>query len=104
MRSVSIGRVDPPLLRATDATGDVYDDPSEDALYMFMEDLRSPGSSVRVERLEEGREGEWAHVSLNESGLYGFDSSERVHYVSSLNTIHTFLTRWAFDLSSPDSE
>jgi hypothetical protein len=30
--------------------------------------------------------------------LYEFDSSEHVHYVSSLNTIHAFLTRWAFDL------
>ena len=52
-----------PILRATDATGEVYDDPSEDALYMFMEDLKSPGSSFRIERLEEGREGEWAQVA-----------------------------------------
>jgi hypothetical protein len=33
--------VNGPILRATDATGEVYDDPSEDALFMFMEDLRS---------------------------------------------------------------
>jgi hypothetical protein len=35
---------------------------------------------------------------MNEAGLYEFDSSEHVHYVSSMNTIHDFLTRWAFDL------
>jgi hypothetical protein len=90
--------VSDPILRATDPLGDVYDDPSEDALYMFMEDLRSAGQSFRVERLEEGRQGEWAQVALNEHGLYVFDSSENVHYVSSMSTIHDFLTRWAFDL------
>ncbi|HXY82044.1 MAG TPA: hypothetical protein VEH55_11800 [Gaiellaceae bacterium] len=86
-----------PILRATDAMGEIYDDPSEDALYMFMEDLR-PGSSLRVERLEEGREDEWARVAMNDAGLYAFESSDHVHYVSSLRTIHEFLTRWAFDL------
>jgi hypothetical protein len=93
--------VSDPILRATDTTGAVYDDPSEDALYMFMEDLNAPVASLRVERLEEGREAEWAQVAMNEAGLYEFESSERVHYVSSLRTIHEFLTRWAFDL--PDS-
>lgn len=87
-----------PILRATDATGEVYDDPSEDALYMFMEDLTFAGSCIRVDRLEEGRKGEWAQVAMNAAGLYEFESSEHVHYVSSLNTIHEFLTRWAFDL------
>jgi hypothetical protein len=90
--------VSAPILCATDTTGEVYDDPSEDGLYMFMEELRSAGQSFRVERLEEGREGEWAQVALNEHGLYVFDSSENVHYVSSLRAIHDFLTRWTFDL------
>jgi hypothetical protein len=90
--------VDDPILRVTDAIGEVYDDPSEDALYMFMEDLRSAAQSFRVERLEEGREGEWAQVALNDHGLYVFDSSDKLHYVSSIREIHAFLTRWAFDL------
>jgi hypothetical protein len=89
--------VDEPILRARDATGEIYDDPSEDALYMLMEDLKWPSAFVRVERLEEGRERDWAQVRVNETGLYEFSSSERVHYVSSLRTIHEFLTRWAFD-------
>jgi len=89
-----------PILRATDATGEVYDDPSEDALYMFMEDLASPGSFIRVERLEDERKGEWAQVAMTEGGLFEFASSDHVHYVSSLRTIHEFLTRWAFDLPS----
>jgi hypothetical protein len=65
---------------------------------MFMQELKSPGTSVLVERLEEGREGEWARVGLNETGLYNFESSQHVHYVSSLKTIHEFLTRWAFEV------
>jgi hypothetical protein len=89
--------VSEPILRATDATGEAYDDPSEDALYMFMEDLNSAGAFIRVDRLDDGREGDWAQVTMNEAGLYEFDSSEHVHYVSSLTTIHEFLTRWAFD-------
>jgi hypothetical protein len=87
-----------PILRATDSSGETYDDPSEDALYMLMADLRAPGSSFRVERLTAGREDEWATVTLNDSGDYGFDSSAHVQYVSSLREIHGFLTRWAFDL------
>ena len=87
-----------PILRATDAAGEVYDDPSEDALYTFLEDLAAPGSVVRVERLEGERKGEWTQVAMTEAGLYEFDSSQHVRYVSSLGTIHKFLTRWAFDL------
>lgn len=33
-----------------------------------------------------------------EAGLFEFDSIEHVQYVSSLDTIHAFLTSWAFDL------
>jgi hypothetical protein len=87
-----------PILRATDPGGEVYDDTSEDALYMFMEDLRPEMSPLRVERLEEGRENECALVKLKESGLYEFESDQHVHYVSSFANVHEFLTRWAFDL------
>jgi hypothetical protein len=86
-----------PILRATDSTGDVYYDPSEDALFMFMEDLE-PGGVLRVDRLEEDRQDEWARVTMNEVGLYRFESSGHIEYVSSFREIHDFLTRWAFDL------
>jgi hypothetical protein len=87
-----------PILRATDATGEVYDDPSEDALYMLLEDMKTPGSVIRIERLEDDRRGEWAQVAVNDAGLYAFDSSHHVGYTSSLRNVHEFLTRWAFDL------
>ena len=90
--------VDDPILRATDASGETLDDPSEDGLYMLMENLRSPGSSFRIERLDPERDNEWARVTLNESGLYEFASSDHIKQVSSLREIHDFVTRWAFDL------
>ena len=62
--------MDDPILRATDPTGEVCDDPSEDALFMFIEDLEAPGSSVVVERLEPGQEGESARVTLQDNGPY----------------------------------
>ncbi len=86
-----------PILRATDPSGETYVDPSEDALYMFMEDLRSPGSSFLVERVDPERQGEWATVALNDSGLYELVSSGHIRYLSSLREIHHFLTGWAFD-------
>jgi hypothetical protein len=87
-----------PILRAKCPDGEVYDDPSEDALYMFMEDLEASGSPLLIDRLEEGREDEWALVRLMESGLYEFESDRHVHYVSGFASVHEFLTRWAFDL------
>jgi hypothetical protein len=91
-----------PVLRATDATGEVWDDPSEDALFMLMEDLRSPGASFLVQRLEPGREWEWVQVTRKEREKYELWGSQRVRYESSLREIHDFLTRWAFDLFSPE--
>lgn len=86
-----------PILRATVPTGEVYDDPSEDALFMFMEDL-GPGGVLRVDRLETDRREEWAKVAVSDAGLYRFESSGHVEYVSSFRNVHDFLTRWAFDL------
>ena len=91
----------PEIIRATDATGEVYDDPSEDALYELMEDLSAPDSSLLVERLEPGREGEWVPVTRKASGLYELSSSENIEYVSALRSVHEFLTRWAFEFSPP---
>ena len=94
-----------PILRTTDVTGEVYDDPSEDALYMFMEDLESSGSSFLVERVEPGREGEWMRITYRAGGLYELDSSTQdLRYVGSLRSVHEYLTRWAFDLSSPKAD
>jgi len=89
-----------PILRATDAAGEVYDDPSEDALYMFMEDLRPGGSPLLVERVEEPRQTEWVKVAQKENGLNSFESDAHVHHTSSHRNVHELLTRWAFDLDA----
>ena len=89
-----------PILRATAADGEVYDDPSEDALFMFMEDLELPGSSFAVERVETGREGDFLRVSVSEDGMYAVDgpSADGIGRVRSMRAVHEALTRWAFDL------
>jgi hypothetical protein len=93
--------MDDPILRATAVDGEVYDDPSEDALFMFMEDLGGqPGSSFTVERVETGREGDFLRVSLREDGLYALHgpSAEGTEPVPSMRAVHEALTRWAFDI------
>ena len=71
---------------------------------MFMEDLETPGMSFFVEWLEPGRGNESARVSREPSGLYRFESSHNIIYVSSLRSVHEFLTQWAFEWESPDDE
>ncbi|HXK40273.1 MAG TPA: hypothetical protein VJ837_05560 [Candidatus Paceibacterota bacterium] len=85
-----------PILRATDVTGEVYDDPSEDALFMFTEDLEPGGVPFTLQRLEPGHEDESVRVSRDESGLYRFESRQNVIFVSNLRSVHEFLTEWAF--------
>jgi len=85
-----------PILRATDANGEIYDDPSEDALFMFMEDLESPGAALLVERVEVGRQGEAVRVTLQKDAAYRFEGPET--HEGSLRAVHEALTRWAFDL------
>lgn len=98
--AVTVLRVADPILRATAADGEVYDDPSEDALFMFMEDLERPGSSFTVERVETGREGDFLRVSVEEDGMYALDGpgAEGIGPVRSMRAVHEALTRWAFDL------
>lgn len=72
---------------------------------MFMEDLEVSGMSFLVERLEPGREDESARVSREASGLYRFESRQpNIVNVSSLRSIHEFLTQWAFEWERPDDE
>jgi hypothetical protein len=89
-----------PILRATDAAGEVYDDPSEDALFIFTEDLESPGSSFTVERREAGREGDFLRVTVRDDGMYALEGpqTEGVEPVRSIRAADEALTRWAFDL------
>lgn len=97
----TIGPMADPILRATDSTGEVYDDPSEDALFMFIEDLETPGAVLVVERTETGREGEFRRVTRLEDGGYGLSGSDLAETVTtrSMRVVHEAMTRWAFDLS-----
>lgn len=91
-----------PILRATGHDGEVYDDPSEDLLYMLMEDLEAPGDSFMVERVETGREGSFMRVTRREDGSDALEGpeTEGIPRGVSMRAVHAALTRWAFDLPS----
>jgi hypothetical protein len=89
-----------PILRAVDAAGETSDDPSEDALFMFMEDLEEPGSSFEVERLGGGRERDFIRVTAGDDRTYTLEGphAEGIGPVRSMRAVHEALTRWAFGL------
>ena len=88
-----------PVLRARDASGEVYDDPSEDALFMFCEDLEAPGSSFIVERIDDGQVAQFMRITRRADGysLEGTDAAG-LPPISSMRATHEALTRWAFNL------
>jgi hypothetical protein len=90
------------ILRATGLDGEVYHDPSEDLLYMLMEDLQTPGDSFVVERVEPGREGSFMIVTRREDGSSALEGPEAKGLPRgvSMRAVHAALTRWAFDLPS----
>jgi hypothetical protein len=87
---------DSPILRATTAEGEIYEDPSEDALFMFVDEL-GPGSILKIERTEKGREGEEVSVIGQADGSYAVEGAIESGS-SSMREAHEAVTRWAFDL------
>ena len=101
------GTVVAPILRAMNEAGDVWDDPSEDMLFMLVEELRNPGNAfLIVERLEAGRAGHFMQVVAPESSgshyvLEYREGSPETHRGTSnpsMRVVHETLTRWAHDL------
>ncbi len=97
---------DAPLLRATDTTGEIYDDPSEDVLFVFMEDLQSPGASFVVKRVEKGREGEFMRVTRQDNGAYLLEGpgTQGIDGAGSMRAVHESLTRWSGRLEDPRAQ
>ena len=94
----------PPLVRATDAWGDVHEDPSKDALFVFMQGLDGAGSSFFAERLEANREGEWVRVTRKDARSYELDGSNHLHHRGSMKSVHDLVVRWAFDQYPAEDE
>lgn len=94
-----------PILRATSETGDVIDDPSEDALFMMLSDLEDgQGSFLIVDSLLDPDQLTYAQTSRNDDGTYiveyraGGPETHLGTVVPDMRAAHAVLTGWAFDL------
>ena len=94
-----------PFLRALVENGDTYDDPSEDLLFMLLEDVEAgEGLWVLVERIEDATGQTFAQCVRLTDGSYQIehrDGAADRHFVTAaagFRDAHTFLTAWSFDL------
>jgi hypothetical protein len=93
------------ILMATDPGGGKWEDPSEDLLYMFLEDLvraGSPSGCLRLERLRTSEKE--ALVIRYDKGCFGIrrERGPRIATATSesLPEVHAACTRWAFQIDS----
>lgn len=99
----------PPILLAVTSSGDRWEDPSEDLLFMLLEDLvDESGESFRINRLDT-EEGHTLDVSLDGTVFRvrrqdGVDAVPVVAASSELREVHAACTRWAFRLDDAVAE
>ncbi|MBB2922306.1 hypothetical protein [Cellulomonas cellasea] len=91
--------------RATVESGDVYDDPSEDALLLLLEDIEDGREAfVIVERLADASGQTYAQSTRADDGRYVVEhraGAPRRHFhvvVDDVRAAHALLTAWTFDL------
>ena len=95
--------IDTPVLRATAESGDTIVDPSEDALFLMLEDVEAGESSyLIVDSLKDPTHQTYAQTSRNPDGTYVVeyrDGGPEHHYVTlapDMRAAHALLTGWAF--------
>jgi hypothetical protein len=95
-----------PILRAIPEVGEPWDDPSEDLLFMLLQDIEA-GEGVTfliVERTADPTGNTYAQVLRHDDGSYTLEHREGDadhHYgtvAPDMRTAHKFLTGWAFQL------
>ena len=93
------------ILRATNEAGEMYDDPSEDMLFMLLEELGPGNSFVIVDRLQPERADQFMQAVVGQDGapwiLEYREGAQETHHSTSLGSmraVHEVLTKWAFDL------
>lgn len=94
-----------PVLRATTESGDVIDDPSEDALFMMLEDVDAGhGTFLIVETLSDPTGQTYAQTMRSGNGTYVVeyrDGDPTRHYgtvAADMRAAHVLLTGWAFQI------
>jgi hypothetical protein len=94
-----------PVLRATAESGDVVDDPSEDALFEMFEDIEAgEGTYLIVDALQDQTGQRYVQVSRNDDGRYVVeyrDGGPERHFgtvAPDMRSAHALVTGWAFGL------
>lgn len=96
---------DAPILRAIPEVGQTWDDPSEDLLFMLLEDIEAgEGTYVIVERTSDSSGQSYAQAARRDDGSYIVEHREGDadhHYATvavDMRAAHALLTGWAFQL------
>ena len=99
-----------PILRACPEHGPSFDNPSEDLLFLLLEDIEAgEGTFLIVERVVDPSGQTYAQTLLLENGSYVVEHREgdsAHHYgtvVPDMRAAHALLTGWAFELPSWNS-
>jgi len=96
---------DAPILRAIPEAGQVWNDPSEDVLFILLEDIEAgEGNFLIVERTNDPTNQTYVQAAHRQDGSYDVEyrqcSADR-HYrtvAPDMRAAHALLTGWAFDL------
>ena len=91
------------VLRAETSSGEHYDQPSEDALFMLMEDLRSDQDYFIVESVADTAQQTYMQVMRVGNGFLverrsGSEDTHEHATSDDLRAVHQDLTTWAFGL------
>ncbi len=96
---------DGPVLRAMAESGDTIDDPSEDALFMMLENIEAgEGTYLIVDSLRDSTNQTYAQTSRNDDGTYIVEyraGGPHHHYgtvAPDMRAAHALITGWAFDI------
>ena len=109
IRQYALVPSDEPVLRATTSDGGVYNDPSEDLLYMLFEDIdRGEADFLIVKRLNDGTGQTYAQATRDDNGAWIVERREGApdaHFTATfpdLRSAHAAITAWAFDTLGAD--
>jgi hypothetical protein len=94
-----------PMIRAAAESGDTVEDPSENALYMMLEDIEAgEGTYLIVGSLTDSTHQTYAQTSRNDDGTYIVeyrDGGPERHYgtiAQDMRTAHALITGWVFGI------
>ncbi|MGO4249461.1 hypothetical protein AB4Y87_19785 [Paenarthrobacter sp. RAF54_2] len=94
-----------PLLKSTNESGQTWEDPSEDALFMFMEDIEQGEEAFLIVELLADPSGQtFIQSTRNDDGTYVVEfreGSPSQHFgtvVDDMGAAHALIASWSFGL------